>query len=309
VYHGNLCLPWGVSPSVRKPSLLPYLIGGAALGAAVAFPAMLAWVFLHPPRRRHGKTPRTALGLTYERVRLRTEDGVGLSAWLVPHPEPKGIVVVSHGYSGCRETMLPYLTFLHAAGYTALLYDFRAHGWSGGEKATLGISEPQDLRAALRWVAAHPSLSALPLVLLGESMGASVSLLVAAEEPQVRAVVADCGFARLDGPIRRRLQLLFGDVLGQVLAPPTQVIGERLIAAPVPRIAPEDVVGKLAPRPVFLIHGTRDRLVTPDNAYRLHAAAGENSALWLVEGAGHTQSVHTAPDYAERVVAFLDSVV
>lgn len=294
---------------MRKTSPLPYLLGGAALGSALAFPAVLAWFFLHPPRRRHAKTPKTALGLTYERVRLRTSDRVALSAWLVPHPSPRGVVIVSHGYSGCRETMLPYLTFLHAAGFSVLLYDFRAHGWSGGAQATLGHTEQADLRAALTWVGAQPGLSALPLFLLGESMGASVSLLVAADAPQVRAVVADCGFARLDGPIQRRLQLLFGEAMGRVLAPPTQAIGEKLIGLSAKRIAPEEAIGKIAPRPVLLIHGTRDALVTPDNAFRLQAAAGEGAYLWMVDGAGHTQCVHTAPNYAERVVKFLEEAL
>lgn len=205
--------------------------------------------------------------------------------------------------------MLPYLTFLHTAGFSVLLYDFRAHGWSGGAQATLGLTEQQDLRAAVGWVQAQSELSSLPLILLGESMGASVSLLVAAEEPAVCAVVADCGFARLDGPIQRRLQLLFGEAMGRVLAPPTQAIGERLIGLSAKRIAPEEAIGKIAPRPILLIHGTRDALVTPDNALRLQAAAGEGATLWMIDGAGHTQCVHTAPSYAERVVKFLEEAL
>ena len=281
----------------------PLALGGATL----AIPAALAWFFLHPPRRRHGKTPRAALGLAYERVRFTTDDGIRLSAWLVPHPDARGLVLLSHGYTGCRDTMFPYLKFLHEAGYSVLLHDFRAHGWSGGKSATLGLSEPLDLQAAIRWVESQPTLSTLPLFLMGESMGAAVSLLVAAQEPSVRAVVADCGFARMDGPIQRRLETLFGESMGRALAPATQSIGERILGSPTVRIAPEEAIGKIAPRPVLLIHGARDALVTPDHAHRLHAAAGENAQLWLIEEAGHTDCVNTAPDYAERVVAFLDA--
>ena len=246
VYHGNLTPLEVVCTFVPKISPLPYIVGGAVIGSILAFPTVLAWCFLHPPRRRHAKTPRMAMGLSYQRVRLRAEDGVPLSAWLVPHPQPKAVVVISHGYGGCRESMLPYLTFLHAAGFSALLYDFRAHGWSGGDQATLGLTEQQDLRAAVRWVQVSPLLRDLPLVLVGESMGASVSLLVAAEDPSVLAVVADCGFARLDGPIQRRLQLLFGEALGLALATPTKAIGERLMGSPAGRIAPEEAIKRIA---------------------------------------------------------------
>nr|WP_309697014.1 alpha/beta fold hydrolase [Armatimonas sp.] len=284
---------------------LPLIFGGAAL----ALPAALAWVFLHPPRRRHSKTPRTGLGLAYERVQFSSLDGVRLSGWLVHAPSPRGLVILSHGYSGCRDTMLPYLHFLHAAGFTALLYDFRAHGWSGGTQATLGLTEPRDLQAAIRWVEYQPGLQALPLFLLGESMGASVSLLVTAQEPSVRAVVADCGFARMDGPIQKRLETLFGEPMGKALAPATRSIGEHLLGTPTARIAPEEAIGKIAPRPVLIIHGANDALVTPDHAHRLHAASGGEAQLWLVKDAGHTLSVGTAPDYADRVVGFFEDAL
>lgn len=282
----------------------------ALSGATLALPAALAWVFLHPPRRRHARTPRTGLGLDYKRVRFTSEDGIRLSGWLVEAPpSPKGLVVLSHGYTGCRETMFPYLRFLHAAGFATLLYDFRAHGWSGGRQATLGLTEPRDLTAALRWVEQQEQLRELPLFLMGESMGASVSILVGAQESDVRAVVADCGFARMDGPIQKRLETLFGEPVGRALAPATQTFGERLLGTSALRIAPEEAIGRLAPRPVLLIHGTQDALVTPDHAHRLYAAAGESAQLWLVEGAAHTHSVRTAPDYAERVVAFLEAAL
>lgn len=284
---------------------LPLVLGGMTL----ALPAAIAWAFLHPPRRRHARTPRSGLGLAYERVRFSSQDGVRLSAWLVPAAHARGLVILSHGYSGCRDTMLPYLSFLNAAGFSALLYDFRAHGWSGGRQATLGLTEPQDLQAAIDWVKAQPTLGNLPLFLLGESMGASVSLVVAAQEPSVRAVIADCGFARMDGPIQKRLETLFGELLGKALAPATRRIGERLLGSPTTRIAPEEAIRQIAPRPVLLIHGTLDALVTPDHAHRLHAASDEQAQLWLVDGAGHTHSVRTATDYAARVVAFLEDAL
>ncbi|MBB6051410.1 alpha/beta fold hydrolase [Armatimonas rosea] len=285
---------------------LPLVLSGAA---ALAFPAALAWVFLHPPRRRHAQTPRAGLGLDYTRARFLADDGVRLSGWLVPAAEPRGLVILSHGYTGCRDTMFPYLRFLNAANFSVLLYDFRAHGWSGGQQATLGLTEPRDLQAAIRWVETQPELSSLPLFLMGESMGASVSLLVGAQEPSVRAVVADCGFARMDGPIQKRLETLFGEPMGRALAPATQRFGERLLGTSALRIAPEEAIGKLAPRPVLIVHGTADALVTPDHAHRLYAAGGESATLWLVEGAGHTHSVQTAPDYAERVVDFLEKSI
>jgi alpha-beta hydrolase superfamily lysophospholipase len=281
------------------------------LGAAAALPALLAWGFTHPPRTRHRRTPRS-WRIAYERVRLRTDDGLRLSAWYVPAPggtPPRGIVVGCHGYFGNRANLLPHLRFLHAGGYAVLLFDFRAHGWSGGNLVTLGRTEQLDLRAALDWVSSRPDLAALPLAVLGESMGASVALLVASCDERVRAVVADSAFARLDGAVAARLRLAFGPP-GDWLAPPTRRHGERFIGARCLEIAPVEAVARIAPRPVLLLHGAEDRLVTPDNARQLLAAAPGNAALLEIPGARHVRGIYVAPDeYAARVLRFLDTVL
>lgn len=280
----------------------------AGVGAVVFAPAGIAWFFTHPPRRLHRRTPQSALGLHFHRVRLTTMDNVRLSAWYVPVAErARGVVVVCHGYYGNRAEMLPYLRFLHEAGYAAVLLDFRAHGWSGGKMATFGASETGDARAALDWAERQPELAGLPLALLGESMGGAVALLVAAGDARVRAVVADSAFARFDNAVAGRVRLMVGARLAPRLAPPVRAAGARFFGIQAQAIAPEDVIARLGPHcPILLIHGTADRLIAPENAHRLLAAARDNATLWEVEGAGHVQSVRVAPDeYARRVTSFL----
>ena len=128
----------------------------------------------------------------------------------------------------------------------------------------------------------------------------------------MRAVVADCGFARMDGPIQKRLETLFGEPMGQAhLAPATQTIGERLLGSPATRIAPEEAIGKIAPRPVLT--GSRNPRCLGHPRPCPSACTqppGENAQLWLIEGCRAIRScVHTAPDYAKRVVAFLKDAV
>lgn len=292
----------------RLRQAAPYLIGGAALGALLALPGALAYGFLHPPRRVHIRTPKTALGLDYERLRLRTGDGMALSAWFIPHPAPRGVAVLSHGYSNCRDAMLPYAALLHAEGFSVLLYDFRGHGWSERARITFGLKETSDLTAALDFAQARAD--GLPLVLVGESMGAAVSLLVAADDPRVAAVIADCPFARLDEPIHRRLVLLFGPTLGEVLSAPTRRVGERLLGVSPEAIAPEEAIVRIAPRPVLLIHGTDDQLIPVSHVHRLHDASEGHAEVWTVPGARHARSVYEAPDdYARHIHDFLERAI
>lgn len=287
---------------------------GAGIAAVAALPAVLTWVFLHPPRRLHHRTPRSWLGIPFDRVRLRARDGVSLSAWYVPPPEgvtPRGVVALCHGYHGNRAMMLPYLGFLHRAGFAAVLFDWRAHGWSGGRMATFGRTEPEDLIAVLDWVQSQPDLSHLPIALLGESMGASVSLLVAAAETErVKAVVADSPYARFDRAVEGRFQLAFGPKVAPLVVPQARRIGEAILGVRCEDIAPLEAMERIFPRPVLLIHGQADRLIAPENSRLIAEASPGNVTLWEVPDAGHVRSVYVAgEEYGRRVTAFLNAAL
>jgi fermentation-respiration switch protein FrsA (DUF1100 family) len=98
--------------------------------------------------------------------------------------------------------------------------------------------------------------------------------------------------------------------LGDVMRVPTQRVGERLLGVRCEEIAPVEAIARIAPRPVLLIHGTRDYLISSENAHRLRDAAPGNAALWEVPGAYHTGAIVVAPDeYERRVLDFLDTAL
>jgi fermentation-respiration switch protein FrsA (DUF1100 family) len=68
--------------------------------------------------------------------------------------------------------------------------------------------------------------------------------------------------------------------------------------------AAEDVVGRLAPTPILLVHGTADRGVAPYHSDRLFELAGEPKEIWRVEGAGHLD-VFSREAYRTRLVEYL----
>jgi fermentation-respiration switch protein FrsA (DUF1100 family) len=65
------------------------------------------------------------------------------------------------------------------------------------------------------------------------------------------------------------------------------------------------VVDRIAPRPLLLIHGELDDLITADNARALYAAAGEPKELWILPAVEHSGALEAArEEYQERVSGF-----
>jgi fermentation-respiration switch protein FrsA (DUF1100 family) len=146
----------------------------------------------------------------------------------------------------------------------------------------------------------------LPLGVLGESQGAAVALMGTARSPEVRAVVAESPFARLDHAVDNH----FAKVLGwssPAFAIPSRLIGEVMIGRRCCNIAPVDEIGRIAPRPILLIQDEDDRLCPPAETAELMRVAGPSASLWTVHGADHVMAEYVGQDeYEKRVVSFFE---
>jgi fermentation-respiration switch protein FrsA (DUF1100 family) len=68
--------------------------------------------------------------------------------------------------------------------------------------------------------------------------------------------------------------------------------------------SPEDVIGKIAPVPVLLVHGRDDHYFDEEEAWRLYRRAGEPRAMWLASRFGHAEDGFS-DELAERVARHL----
>jgi pimeloyl-ACP methyl ester carboxylesterase len=85
------------------------------------------------PRYFSPLTPQE-LGIPFEGLRLEAEDGVPISAWLIRHPKPEGVILLLHGFAAGKADLLDVAQGLNRQGrYHLLMIDFRAHGDSGGK--------------------------------------------------------------------------------------------------------------------------------------------------------------------------------
>jgi dipeptidyl aminopeptidase/acylaminoacyl peptidase len=252
-------------------------------------------------RDRRRLTPAD-FALPYEELEVRTADGLRLRTWLLPGTRDAA-VVVSGGYRGHISDVLGIASALSRAGYSVVAYGWR--GTPGSDRAahTMGAHERRDLTAVLD--ATRRRLGAVPLGLLGYSMGGAVSISVAAEDPRILAVCADSAFADPVGLLmeRSRRRLL---VPAPVMIPVITVMAGRT-GARLHDFRPIAEVGRIAPRPLLLIHGDADASVPVEHARRLHAAAGEPKELWVLPGVPHVGAYFAdRAAYVERVREFFD---
>jgi putative redox protein len=53
------------------------------------------------------------------------------------------------------------------------------------------------------------------------------------------------------------------------------------------RVSPVKYIAEIAPRPLLLVHGSQDDMVSVSHAYKLYAEAGEPKNIVIFSNAGH----------------------
>jgi fermentation-respiration switch protein FrsA (DUF1100 family) len=169
-------------------------------------------------------------------------------------------------------------------GFAALIFNFRGTGASGGNLDILGWT--RDLGAVIDYLWALPEVDKSRLCLLGFSAGAAVSIYVAAADNRVSSVAAaacPAEFTKLDKP-----QSLIdhyrsiGAIRDKDFPPSAEewLNGFKLVK-------PINYIARIFPRPLLLVHGSRDEVVDVGEAHRLYDRAGEPKKLVIIDGAGH----------------------
>lgn len=254
-------------------------------------------VFLLPDRVRY--FPERALGTSSEDVWIAAPDGSRLHALHLPaQGEGHATLLFLHGNAENLSSHIHAVSWLPAQGYGVLAIDYRGFGLSQGEKGIDAAHE--DAEAALGWLAARDPATPGPLIIYGQSFGGSVAIRLAATSPlrgRIAAVISDSAFSSYRGIAREKL--------GQVwLTWPFQWPLSMLISD---RYAAVDVIDRVSPIPLVLIHGARDGIVDPSHARRLYAAAREPRQLWEVPEGAHIDAIRRE-SVRTRFLDFLNSV-
>jgi fermentation-respiration switch protein FrsA (DUF1100 family) len=215
---------------------------------------------------------------------------------------------------------VPYTDFLREAGYDVCAFEPRGQGDSDGQPGYEPLQwvtefDLRDTRAALAYLKGRPDADPRGVGFFGISKGGSAGVLVGARDPFVRCFVTDGIFAAHTTMVpymRKWITIYSNRYVIQKLLPRwyyaffaniglRQVERDRGVRFP----HLEWEMGRLAPRPLLMIHGEGDTYIKPEMAEALFDRARRPKEFWLVEKAKHNQAFHLAGDeYRRRVREF-----
>ncbi len=289
--------------TVRAVALLLVVAAG---GATIVTRARAHELITNPRDTRHlpTKTPGD-YGMPFEEATVTTVDGLTLVGWFVPSENGASIVLV-HGYKDHRGSMLRLAGLLHRHGYGLLILSLRAHDRSDGEVITFGHAEMQDLDAWYSYESAHAGVDADEIGIFGASMGGSLAIQYAARNPRIAAVIADCAFSSLHDTVDTSVKFFTG-LPAFPFAPMILFWTQREAGFDAGEIDAKTWIAAIAPRPIFLLQGGADVVVSRESGKRLFDAAKEPKELWYDADVGHAQFLDKRPEeFERRVVAFYD---
>jgi pimeloyl-ACP methyl ester carboxylesterase len=232
---------------------------------------------------------------------VTTRDGVELEGHRLG--EGDAAMVFCHGFLGWhRKTSL--IAFQEALGrrFTVFSFDFRGHGASGGISA-YGAREDLDVDAVVRRARSEGFGR---VVSFGGSMGGIAVIRHAALHGGVDGVVAVSTPARWDGhdsAAVRRMATMAGTRSGRLLL---RAWGVRLPIDWAPAEEPVELVGRIAPTPIVIVHGRDDHFFDEEQAWLLYRRAGEPKRLLLAPRFGHAEDGYSV-QFARRVSSIVEA--
>ena len=237
--------------------------------------------------------------------------------------ERRSAFLVLHGFGSnhTSSNVMQPTKVLGDLGYVTLGFDMRGCGTSEGERGNLVcLEQVEDTSNALTFLAKHPSVDPDRIGLIGSSFGGAVAVYTGGVDKRVAAVISNGGWG--DGERKFRGQhptpeawKRFSDMLengrGYRAKHGKPLMVPRYDIVPIPPhlrnnlaqnsiheftwdtarsmydFRADDVVGKIAPRPLMLLHSANDSVTPTEQSIEMFKRAGQPSELHLISDADH----------------------
>lgn len=237
--------------------------------------------------------------------------------------ERRPAFLVLHGFGGNKDGAngITITEQLVRWGYVAMRFDFRGCGESGGKRAwILCEDQVEDTKNAITYMSGRDEVDPGRIALLGSSFGAAVAVYTAGVDERVAAVVSSGGWGDGERKFRRQHPTpeawqRFTDMLARgrehrkktgaslmvprfdIVPIPEHLRGNlnRLSVMEFPAetaqsmydFRADDVVGRIAPRPLLLLHSADDSVTPTEESIELFRRAKQPAELHLLSEVDH----------------------
>ncbi len=244
----------------------------------------------------------------YEKHYIISDSGYKLTGYLLKAKEESKLYLFgAHGYrSYGKKEFCGVAQYYVNKGINVFIPDHVASGESEGTYCTFGYNEVRDCMKWLDYMTANFGKD-IDIILHGVSMGcATVTMMSGRDDliPNVKAVVADCGFTTA----KELFEFKLGDlgVPSDKLIKAVDFVHKNKMGFSFDDLEPVTSV-KNSKVPMLFIHGAEDKLVPPFMVHKLYEACGsEYKDILVVEGADHAQSYKVDKEQFE---AKLDTLI
>ena len=282
----------------RVYALLLLFVAAFAAAANVAIRSFYSEMgdYRRYPSQEISKQPQQAGIAGLREISFGAPGEPRVAGWYAPGNNRAAIVLV-HGTGADRSSLLAETRILAQAGFGVLALDLPGQGASEG-RSHWGVPERHAIIAAADWLKAQAEVDPQRIGGYGFSMGAYVMTQAAVLSDVFRAVtIAAC-------PPDVVQENWVNSGQWSLLSQVPNYLALRLSGQPRDML-PKDIVGRIAPRELFIIDGALDPIIPPSMAQQLFAAAGAGKQLWLVAGAQHGDYAKAAPqEFSARLIDF-----
>ena len=236
--------------------------------------------------------------------------------------ERRPAFLVLHGFGSNKDSggSIATARLLARFGYVVLRFDMRGCGESEGPRGrVICLEQVEDTKHALAFVAKRPEVDPERIGAIGASFGAAVAVYAAGIDSRVAACISVGGWGDGEKKFRKQHESpaaweQFSAMLAEGRrrkAAGEQIMVPRYDIVPIPpalrgnvargsimefpfdvvdsmyTFKANEIVGKIAPRPLLLLHPANDSVTPTEQSIDLFLHAGQPTDLHLVAGVDH----------------------
>lgn len=241
----------------------------------------------------------TELGIDADRVEFPNRLGHNLSGWFIRSENATKTILICPGNAGNVSIYFPYAGVFIQHGFNVLIFNYQGFGESDGIPTIMSLTG--DIDSAYEFLVHEKQVNPDDLGVFGISLGAPLSLYLAARQPVAALAVEDMFI-----PNDMVAEFVERTKPGPIVQAALKVVSDGLL----PSVDPIRNVQKVE-CPILFMHGAQDDFLRPVASFKVAAAATAPSRTWIMSGVGHAPESLEVNDreYAHQLRRFFTDVL